>query len=264
MEGVKFIDDISLIPAESMNGKTIHILCVDGMLELSIGTLVVKVCRHDYAIIVCGQIVSSVNPSPDWNGIVMSLDGRFVNSVSIRSNYGAIGFVSLVMKPVIRLSPSDFIKCLKDLERLRGRVAETEHLFHEELVAALLSAHILDLYDIHARIGQADDMSPRKAALLRQFMGMLFKGDYISHRDQRYYAESLCITPHYLSEICKTLSGQPFSYWIDRFLIQEALRLLNVRNLTLLEIAERLNFSSQSYFTRYIQKHTGLPPSAFR
>ena len=166
--------------------------------------------------------------------------------------------------PIIKLSPSDASNCETDLRRLHERVVETSHLSHEELIASLLNAHILDLYDIHARISSPEDISERQATLMRRLMEMLFRGDYRKHRSQKYYADALCITPHYLSEICKTVSGQPFSFWIDRFLLQESVRLLNDKKLSLTEISERLNFSSLSYSTRYIKKHIGVSPSALR
>ena len=84
------------------------------------------------------------------------------------------------------------------------------------------------------------------------------------NRDLDFYASRLCITPHYLSEICRKVSGRPATYWIDRFTIQEITRLLRQRELPLTTIAERMNFSSVSYFSRYVQKRIGVPPSEYR
>ena len=41
-------------------------------------------------------------------------------------------------------------------------------------------------------------------------------------------------------------------------------RLLNRKELPLADVAERMNFSSLSYFSRYVQKHIGIPPSEYR
>lgn len=86
----------------------------------------------------------------------------------------------------------------------------------------------------------------------------------MQHRDLPYYASQLCITPHYLSEICKKVSGQPATYWIDRFTLPEVTRLLRRKELSLTDIAEKLNFSSLSYFSRYVQKSIGMSPSEYR
>lgn len=264
MESVKFLDNPLQISDASRQGLVVHVLCLKGTMEFRIADKHSLVAVSDYAIVVPGQIISDVRVSEDWDGLILLISEEFVRTFPVRNNYGTIGFVSLVRNPIIRLSPSDAFICETDLRRLRERMAETSHLFHEELVAHLLNAHILDLYDIHARISSPDEISERKATQMRRFMEMLFRGDYQEHRSQKYYADALCITPHYLSEICKTISGQPFSFWIDRFTVQEAVRLLNDKSLSLTEISERLNFSSLSYFTRYIQKHLGITPSTLR
>lgn len=101
-------------------------------------------------------------------------------------------------------------------------------------------------------------------SLLQQFIGLLYDGEYIRHRDVPYYASRLCVTPHYLSEICKKACGKPATYWIDRFTLHEIANLLCQKKLPLSEIAARMNFSSASYFSRYVQKHTGLYPTQYR
>lgn len=70
-------------------------------------------------------------------------------------------------------------------------------------MGSLLTAHILDLYDIHARSRKEVQVSERVTSLLRNFIELLYNGEYIRNRDLEFYASRLCITPHYLSEICK-------------------------------------------------------------
>ena len=66
-----------------------------------------------------------------------------------------------------------------------------------------------------------------------------FERKYREHRDLAYYASRLCITPHYLSEVCRYTCGRPATYWIDRFTMQEITRLLACKELPLARIAER-------------------------
>ena len=46
--------------------------------------------------------------------------------------------------------------------------------------------------------------------------------------------------------------------------MQEITRLLRQKELSLTEIADRMNFSSVSYFSRYIQKRLGVSPTEYR
>ena len=112
-----------------------------------------------------------------------------------------------------------------------------------------MTAHILDLYDIHAR-GQA--AAPVYRNVLQQGVhpapGCLLL----------YLPSRLCVTLRYLSEICRKAYGIPVTYWIDRFTLHEIANLLCQKELPLSEIAAGMNFSSFSYFSRYVSRHFGI------
>ena len=131
-------------------------------------------------------------------------------------------------------------------------------------MGSLLTAHILDLYDIHSRNSKDLQESERITLMLRKFIELLYNGEFKRNRNLDFYASKLCITPHYLSEICKMVSGKPATYWIDRFTLQEITRLLRHKELPLNIIAEQMNFSSVSYFSRYVLKRIKTTPSEYR
>lgn len=244
--------------------RAVHILCEQGCMTFAFHGARYDIAAHDYVIMPHAAVASDFAASADFRGTMMSLDDGYVASIAMRSNYGVVGHLSLLRNPVMRLSEKDYRVCRDALHNLRERLADTRHLFHEELLGSLLTAHILDLYDIHARTAEALPVSERVAQLLQQFMAMLYRGDYVVHRNLQHYADALCITPHYLAEICKKVSGEPPTYWIDRFTTYEIVRLLQETQLPLSAIAERLHFSSPSYFSRYVQQRLGFPPSMYR
>lgn len=241
-----------------------HILCLEGSMSFIFHNVHYNIARGDYIILSNLSMASDFSTSPDCRCIIMSFAESFFVSMALRSNYGFIGRFALLQNPVMKLSVYDFEKCRTDLLRLRARHTEHGHLFHDEMLGHLLLAHALDLFDIHARSHASMQVPERAAQILRRFIEMLYTGEYIRHRNIGYYASALCITPHYLTEICKNVSGEPASYWIDRFTIYEVMRLLRQKELSLTEIAERLNFSTLSYFSRYVQKHIGLSPTSYR
>lgn len=246
-------------------GDVLHLLCTAGSMSFVFQEVRYNIMPGDYVIMPNASLASAFSQSGDFDAIVMRLSEAFVASLAIRSNYGIIGHLSLLQNPVMRLSRHDYERCRDDMLRLRERVGEHGHLFRNEMLGSLLTAHILDLYDIHARENKALVQVPERAMeLLRRFVGMLYDGEYREHRDLAYYASRLCITPHYLSEVCRDTCGRPATYWIDRFTMQEITHLLACKELPLAEIAERLNFSSLSYFSRYVQKRLGVSPSTYR
>ena len=263
-DGIVFVDTWQEFNSLRYAGRVIHIFCLKGNMGFSFQDTHYNISYGDYVILPNAALASDFSASDDFQGILMNLSEAFVASIAIRSNYGIIGHLSLLRNPVMKLSGRDFRICEAALLYLRMRMEDEKHFFREELLGSLLTAHILDLYDIHARSHKGLQVSERITFLLRNFIELLYNGEYIRNRDLGFYASRLCITPHYLSEICKKVSGKPASYWIDRFTMQEITRLLRQKELSLTEIAERMNFSSVSYFSRYVQKRIHLSPSEYR
>lgn len=79
-----------------------------------------------------------------------------------------------------------------------------------------------------------------------------------------FYAAKLEITPKHLSRTVKKQTGYTAVEWIERFVILEAKVLLKSSNLNIQQIADELNFPSQSFFGKYFKKYTGMSPKEFR
>lgn len=84
------------------------------------------------------------------------------------------------------------------------------------------------------------------------------------HRDVAFYAKELCITPFYLSQITKKLFNDSPKDLINRQVILEIKALLSSSDVSIKEIAERLNFDDPSYMCRYFKRQTGVSLSAYR
>ena len=244
--------------------SVLHILCTGGNMSFNFQDVRYNVVPGDYVILTNPALASDFSESVDFDAVIMSLSEAFITSMAIQSNYGIIGHMSLLQNPVMKLSPHDYRICLEDMWKLHERLNETQHLFREEMLGHLLLVHILDLYDIHAKSQAERNISERNGDLLRRFVELLYHKEYIQNRNLAHYASRLCITPHYLTEVCKKVSGKPATYWIDRFTTHEIARLLLQKEIPLKEIADRMNFSSLSYFSRYVQKQMGVSPSEYR
>lgn len=79
-----------------------------------------------------------------------------------------------------------------------------------------------------------------------------------------YYADRLNLSPVYLNEVVKRVTGWSVSNYIRNEVILRAKRLLYHTNLTVKEIASSLGFEDNAYFTRLFTKATGKSPLQFR
>ena len=86
----------------------------------------------------------------------------------------------------------------------------------------------------------------------------------LAKRSKTAISDLLNKSPKYLSEICKKNSGRTASEWIQNYTTQRLIILLENHDLNFTEIADILNFSSQSFFSRYVRKVLGVSPSEYR
>lgn len=113
----------------------------------------------------------------------------------------------------------------------------------------------------NAKCRESDGMHSR--VFFEKFMKLVSE----HHNEQRevsFYAEQLNLTPKYLSQIIKKVSGKSAPDWIASFVILEAKNYLKYSDLDVKEISYKLRFSSTPVFFRYFKAHTGMTPLEYR
>ena len=106
------------------------------------------------------------------------------------------------------------------------------------------------------RIGRKDELYGQFTDLVRRH--------FRTCRDVSYYAERLCITVKYLSQVVKEQTGHPASEVIEQYVITECKALLSSTTMSIQQIADTLNFPSQSVFGKYFKRATGMSPREYR
>ncbi|WP_407426799.1 helix-turn-helix domain-containing protein [Arcticibacter sp.] len=99
--------------------------------------------------------------------------------------------------------------------------------------------------------------------LLRNFR-LLIDKHFNELRLPKEYADLLYITPNHLNALCNDTLGFSAGELIRKRVMLESKRLLVNLNLSISEIADQLNFSDNSYFSRFFKKYTGTSPEEFR
>jgi AraC-like DNA-binding protein len=80
----------------------------------------------------------------------------------------------------------------------------------------------------------------------------------------RYCAESLCLSPNYLSDLLKRETGKNAQDHIHYFVIDLAKNNLLNSSLSVSEIAYELGFEYPQYFSKLFKTKTGLTPAEYR
>ncbi len=87
---------------------------------------------------------------------------------------------------------------------------------------------------------------------------------YARERSISYYADRLCVTPKYLSQVIYRVSGRYAGDWIRDYVIFEAKALLKSGEYTVQQVSEMLHFPNPSFFGKYFKASTGLSPLKYR
>ncbi|TWR25800.1 helix-turn-helix domain-containing protein [Mucilaginibacter pallidiroseus] len=106
--------------------------------------------------------------------------------------------------------------------------------------------------------------APNYNYTLLQNFRKLVDEHYITLKLPKDYAALLYITPNHLNALCNDMLGMPAGELIRERVILEAKRALVNLELSITQIAGKLNFSDNSYFTKFFKKYAGLTPEEFR
>lgn len=80
----------------------------------------------------------------------------------------------------------------------------------------------------------------------------------------QYVADELCVSPHYLSDMLRTLTGQNAQQHIHNQLIDKAKEILSVSKLSVAEVAYQLGFEHPQSFNKLFKRKTNLSPLQYR
>jgi AraC family transcriptional regulator, transcriptional activator of pobA len=130
-------------------------------------------------------------------------------------------------------------------------------MVRSQITALLIRLHRLCLSTSSIEVqGYSTQLTNRFLSLLEKEAGKLQR--------TRYYTSALSVSPRVLVDAVLAETGKSPSAWIRDRTLLEARRLLIYTDLTISEIAYRLNFRNVSYFVRFYRRLAGVPPGASR
>ena len=240
------------------------ILCVEGELTLSIDHKVFAAHRNDIIIGVPEAVVGKAEASPDFKfrGIFMSLEYAFrMLPVSVRSWNFKIFFDK---NPKISLSEGAVGTFNLYYWLLKTKLADKQNPYRANIVDALMQAFVFEFRSMFERFAR---LNPRQLSSAENIFGDfldILSSAHPKPRNVAYYADRLCITPKYLSVVCKKVGGKNASKIIDAYVVKDIETLLKSSRRSVKEISNELAFPNTSFFGRYVKKNTGCTPNELR
>ena len=131
----------------------------------------------------------------------------------------------------------------------------------DDVPTAVRNAHDF----IHSQVVYAkpDETGGRAIDIYNRFVSLVTE-HYRKAHDVAFYADRLCITTRYLSEVTNRVVGKSPKQIIADYIMSEAKTYLGTTRLTIQEIADRLGFSSQALFCKFFKSQEKSSPSDYR
>lgn len=107
------------------------------------------------------------------------------------------------------------------------------------------------------------NISARKLEIYNTLMDTIAT-ECSARNNVEYYSGRLSITPRYLSQITKAISGRTPKELIDDYLIKEVETQLLSGELSLKQVASKYGFSSQAQLSKFVQKMCSCSPSEYK
>ena len=250
--------------ARELSHTCMHLLCTVGEGSFVFNERCYHIAKNDQVVIPSPHKVKNLAAHADLQVEWFAADYKFLQNLLPSNNYSIGGSISLNQDPVIKLTDEQARHLLADFHRLRERMGDRHLQFYRELMGSLCLTMMYDIFEAHAQREATDSHSDRTAYIVKQLMALLSTGISRTERDVSYYAGRLNVSPKYLSATIKRVTGHSVTSYIDRHTIPILKDYLNDERLSLTQIAELMNFSSLSYFSRYCSKHIGQSPSEYR
>ncbi len=259
-----FSTDFYRMNAPELSHTCMHMLCLAGEGSFVFNERCYHIVKNDLVVIPTPCRVSNLAAHADMQVEWFAADYKFLQNQLPSNNYSIGGSISLNQDPVISLTDEQASHLLEDFHRLRDRMGDHHLQFYHDLMGSLCLTMMYDIFEAHAQRDATAAHTDRTAHIVKQLMALLATGISRTERDVSYYAERLNVSPKYLSATIKRVTGHNVTSYIDRHTVPILKNYLDDERLSLTQIADRMNFTSLSYFSRYCTKHLGQSPSAYR
>ena len=273
---MKFINDITHARLMKMDRITrpneplrfrnlVLVFCESGELTFELNYTSYTLKENGFLIITPLDILTFETATADYLSTVLVLPSEAFSP--ILKDINILNFKYIKHTPVVNLQGEYltlYKQVLSTLWHIKELVAEEEFDKIASLQISSLAVVQHDYYNKYiAKRDNGFEYVPRKKELFRNFINHLVESHQVS-REVLFYANELGVSSGYLNEVCNEVSGHSAKAIIDSAVTARLKYELSYTTKSIQELSDEYNFPSQSYFTRYYKRMTGLTPSEFR
>ena len=239
------------------------VICLNGSVRALVDGQDMPLHEKQVAIIPQNVNMSDFIVSPDFNVKGLLLTNRVLQSFLREKMQVWNNMMYVHRMNVLDLDDEDMRFYSHFHEMLRLSIERTKpHPYRAEVIQSLLRALVTELCGTMSIDLPASDKITASIHF-QKFLDLLHS-EQIKYRTVEAYADELCISPKYLTAICKKQSGKTAIQWIREQLLENIRYYLKHTDFSIKQICDKLGFPNTSFFGKYVKDHFGMTPVQLR
>jgi len=214
------------------------------------------------------QVTANSDNNGDHSGYTLLIHPDFLLSYPLANKIKQYGFFSYSADEALHLSDKEkdtIISIFKNIdEELQSRIDDfSQDVMISQIETLLNYSNRFYKRQFITRKQINNDLLQKMEKILDE----LFKDENISIKGiptVQYLSESLHLSPSYLSDLVRSLTGQNAQQHIQNKIIEKAKEKLSTSDLSISEIAYELGFEYSQSFSRLFKAKTSQSPQEFR
>lgn len=249
-----------LMPHRHNHIEIIWLRSGNGCLEIDL-----KKYRMDGNMLYCivpGQL-HQLELDESVDGYLISFPDRMINGGNddFELLYRSGLFHLLMNSPGMRMEPEVAAEIDEIIKRLHKELSNG-YLLRREIIKRYTSIFLIYLarqFDGALQVS----VQTKNVRLVKNFISLVEK-KYMTSKLVKEYASELAVTPNYLNEIVKRISGYSAGYHIRQRVVLEARRKAAYSDVSMKEIAYHLGFDDIAHFSKFFKTVYGKNFTEFK
>lgn len=263
---IAFHDSIGTLPFED-NAVRVDIAmilgCHAGKFNAEINGYPITIQSNEVIFLKPNDSVCEPTVSPDFDGVALCLSlGVLAECATNRNLWRSV--YQLKDNPIISMSEQSIrmLELYGEIVKAKTNNIPTE--FTREILYSTIRSALNEIAEnIQPSVLSSNSNVSQGEILFKKFLELI-SHKRIKPRSVEWYAKQLCVSPKYLSVICKTQSGQTAREIINKLVFADIRNLLKNSDKSIKEITHYLDFPSISFFGKYVKARTGMSPTRYR
>ena len=262
-----FADNITSIPGLMKQFKVnffAYVMVTKGRLTLDLNGVTHRLDMNSSLFVDRKMVVDNIHHTENFSCIICAMSTDigfgFFNKSLLQS------IMHIMANPVIKLEQNEVDLMMKYYELLVFKMDHQELNSGRETVRDIIRCFAYDLLsnlNKHLDNDGDNEMLRQGDRIYRRFMLLLAESTNVN-RSVKSYADELCVSPKYLTSVCRKHSDYTASEIIATAIVGRIKQLLLYSDLSIKEVANEMGFDNLSFFGKYVKKHLGLSPNHYR